>query len=196
MTNIITNWLSAWSASSTLSRPKLVTRFLRNSVLVVAATLLTTLTASVHAADKHTEEHAQHNHTHNNEASSSLPEVTVWHSPTCGCCTDWIDHIKEYGFPVRAHSQNDVAMIKHRLGLPSDLASCHTAMVDGYVIEGHVPAKDIARLLKERPFMRGLSVPNMPIGSPGMEMGERVDNYEVLLFDEQGETKVFSRYPE
>ncbi len=128
-------------------------------------------------------------------AEEPLAEVTVWHSPTCGCCTDWVNHLEQYGFPVRKHVQHDVAMIKHRLGLPNNLASCHTAMVDGYVIEGHVPAEDIARLLKERPFVRGLSVPGMPIGSPGMEMGDRVDPYEVLSFDEDGKTEVFSRHP-
>jgi hypothetical protein len=128
-------------------------------------------------------------------AEEPLAEITVWHSPTCGCCTKWIDHLKEYGFPVRSHAQHDVAMIKHRLGLPDKLASCHTAMVNGYVIEGHVPAEDIERLLKERPFVRGLSVPGMPTGSPGMEMGDRVDPYEVLSFDEDGKTAVFSRHP-
>ncbi len=128
-------------------------------------------------------------------AEEPLAEITVWHSPTCGCCTDWIDHLKQAGFPVRSHAQHDVAMIKHRLGLPNNLASCHTGMVDGYVIEGHVPAADIKRLLKERPFVRGLSVPGMPIGSPGMEMGDRVDPYEVLSFDEDGKTEVFSRHP-
>jgi hypothetical protein len=128
-------------------------------------------------------------------AEEPLAEITVWHSPTCGCCTDWINHLEQAGFPVRSHAQHDVAMIKHRLGLPNNLASCHTGMVDGYVIEGHVPAADIKRLLKERPFVRGLSVPGMPIGSPGMEMGDRVDPYEVLSFDEDGKTEVFSRHP-
>ena len=128
-------------------------------------------------------------------AEEPLAEITVWHSPTCGCCTKWIHHLEQAGFPVRSHAQHDVAMIKHRLGLPNDLASCHTGMVDGYVIEGHVPAEDIKRLLKERPFVRGLSVPGMPIGSPGMEMGDRVDPYEVLSFDEDGKTEVFSRHP-
>jgi uncharacterized membrane protein len=127
--------------------------------------------------------------------ADGLPEITVWHSPTCGCCGDWVDHLKDYGFPVRKHIQHDVMLIKHRLGLPGELASCHTAMVNGYVIEGHVPAQDIARLLEQRPFKRGLSVPGMPIGSPGMEMGDRVDAYEVLLFDHDGSTEVFSRYP-
>ncbi|MDF1628838.1 MAG: DUF411 domain-containing protein [Alcanivoracaceae bacterium] len=127
--------------------------------------------------------------------AESLAEITVWHSPTCGCCTKWVNHLEQYGFPVRSHAQNDVAMIKHRLALPNKMASCHTAMVDGYVIEGHVPAQDIERLLKERPFVRGLSVPGMPVGSPGMEMGDRIDPYEVLSFDEDGNTEVFSRHP-
>jgi uncharacterized membrane protein len=129
------------------------------------------------------------------DLTGRLPEITVWHSPTCGCCGDWVDHLEAYGFPVRKHLQRDVALIKHRLALPGELASCHTAMVDGYVVEGHVPAEDIARLLQERPFVRGIAVPGMPIGSPGMEMGDRRDAYEVLTFDEQGNTEVFSRYP-
>jgi uncharacterized membrane protein len=129
------------------------------------------------------------------EITDTLPEITVWHSPACGCCGDWVDHLEAYGFPVRKHLQHDVALIKHRLALPGELASCHTAMVNGYVIEGHVPAEDIARLLQQRPFVRGIAVPGMPVGSPGMEMGDRVDPYEVLAFDEQGNTEVFSRYP-
>ncbi len=128
-------------------------------------------------------------------AKEPLAEITVWHSPSCGCCTKWINHLEQYGFPVRSHARHDVAMIKHRLSVPDKLASCHTAMVDGYVIEGHVPAEDIERLLKERPFVRGLSVPGMPAGSPGMEMGNRVDPYEVISFDDDGKTEVFSRHP-
>jgi len=152
---------------------------------------------SDHATASQTAEKHQHSPApgHVTDTTDTLPEITVWHSPTCGCCTEWINHLEQAGFPVRSHAQHDVAMIKHRLGLPNDLASCHTGMVDGYVIEGHVPAADIKRLLKERPFVRGLSVPGMPIGSPGMEMGDRVDPYEVLSFDEDGKTEVFSRHP-
>jgi uncharacterized membrane protein len=142
---------------------------------------------------------AKHQHppitSHADDETDALPEITVWHSPTCGCCGDWVSHLTDYGFPVRKHIQQDVALIKYRLDLPGELASCHTAMVNGYVIEGHVPAEDIARLVKERPFVRGLSVPGMPIGSPGMEMGDRVDPYEVLSFDKDGNTEVFSRHP-
>jgi uncharacterized membrane protein len=144
--------------------------------------------AAHRAAEKHQHSPAT------SDANDTLPEIIVWHSPSCGCCGDWVSHLEQHGFPVRKHVQHDVALIKHRLGLPGNLASCHTAMVDGYVIEGHVPAADIERLLQERPFVRGLSVPGMPVGSPGMEMGDRVDPYDVLSFDEDGKTEVFSRY--
>ncbi|MBZ2189333.1 DUF411 domain-containing protein [Alcanivorax sp. JB21] len=128
-------------------------------------------------------------------ADDALPPITVWHSPTCGCCGDWVTHLQESGFTVHKHIQNNVPQIKYRLGLPGELASCHTAMVEGYIIEGHVPAADIKRLLREQPFARGLAVPGMPVGSPGMEMDGRMDAYAVLLFDADGETQVFSQYP-
>lgn len=126
---------------------------------------------------------------------SELPPIVVWQSPTCGCCGDWVAHLEENGFTVQTLLRPNVPMIKYRLGLPPDMASCHTAMVEGYIIEGHVPAADIKRLLKEQPFARGLAVPGMPVGSPGMEMDGRVDDYAVLLFDADGETQVFSQYP-
>ncbi|WP_245932524.1 DUF411 domain-containing protein [Isoalcanivorax indicus] len=128
-------------------------------------------------------------------AEESLPAITVWQSPTCGCCGDWVAHLEENGFTVQTLLRHNVPMIKYRLGLPPDMASCHTAMVEGYIIEGHVPAADIKRLLTEQPFARGLAVPGMPVGSPGMEMDGRVDDYAVLLFDADGETQVFNRYP-
>ncbi|MCH8542618.1 MAG: DUF411 domain-containing protein [Alcanivorax sp.] len=128
-------------------------------------------------------------------ADDVLPPITVWHSPTCGCCGDWVTHLEENGFTVQKYIQHNVPLIKYRLGLPPDMASCHTAMVEGYTIEGHVPADDIKRLLAEQPFARGLAVPGMPVGSPGMEMDGRVDAYDVLLFDQDGETTVFSSYP-
>lgn len=129
------------------------------------------------------------------QTAPEWPTITVWQSPTCGCCGDWVTHLEENGFTVQTLLRHNVPMIKYRLGLPPDMASCHTAMVEGYIIEGHVPAADIKRLLKEQPLARGLAVPGMPVGSPGMEMDGRVDDYAVLLFDADGETQVFSRYP-
>lgn len=121
-----------------------------------------------------------------------LETVAVYKSPTCGCCTDWVAHLRANGFKVEAHDLNDVSPIRRRYGVPSALASCHTAMVGGYAIEGHVPASDIKRLLRERPKAIGLSVPGMVIGSPGMEQGTP-QPYETLIFDERGH-RVFARH--
>jgi hypothetical protein len=110
-------------------------------------------------------------------------EITVYKTPTCGCCTDWVDHLRANGFTVTVEDYDSLSAIKFIAGVPRDLESCHTAMVDGYVVEGHVPAGDIVRLLTERPAALGLSVPGMPIGSPGMEVpGRTPDAYDVILF--------------
>ena len=122
-------------------------------------------------------------------------EVTVYKSPSCGCCKKWIRHLEQNGFSVKTHDTQNVVPYKIQHGISPRLASCHTAVVDGYVIEGHVPASDIKRLLTERPAVKGLTVPGMPIGSPGMEQGARQDRYDVLTFDAKGGTKVFSSYP-
>ncbi len=120
-------------------------------------------------------------------------EITVHKSPSCGCCNKWIVHLEKAGFSVTAENSMNMSSIKRSYGVRPELNSCHTALVDGYVIEGHVPANDIKRLLQERPDVTGLAVPGMPMGSPGME-GHREDNYEVLTFKPNGETAVFSRY--
>lgn len=120
--------------------------------------------------------------------------IKVYKSPTCGCCGDWIDHLEENGFEVDVTDTNDMNTIKQDAGLTPQLASCHTAFIDDYVIEGHVPATDIRRLVEEKPMAHGLSVPGMPAGSPGMEMGDRKDNYQVLLFNKAGQTRVFADY--
>lgn len=119
-------------------------------------------------------------------AKSGQPEVEVWKSPTCHCCSKWVDHLRQNGFSVRVHNESAMKPLKTKLGVPQELASCHTAVVGGYVIEGHVPAEDIHRLLSEKPKAIGLSVPGMPIGSPGMEQGDRRDPYETRLFDADG----------
>jgi hypothetical protein len=118
--------------------------------------------------------------------------VTVYKSPTCGCCSDWVKHMRANGFKVEAHDLDDVSPIRRRYRVPGSLASCHTAIVGGYAIEGHVPASDIKRLLLERPAVIGLSVPGMVIGSPGMEQG-KPEPYETLAFDERG-YRVFARH--
>lgn len=122
------------------------------------------------------------------------PVMQVYKTETCGCCDDWIDHVEDAGFQVESTNLRDLNSKKQELGLPYELASCHTAVIDGYIIEGHVPASDIQRLLQERPEISGLTVPGMPHGSPGMETG-RVDAYEVLAFDLEEQTqKVWSSY--
>lgn len=129
-------------------------------------------------------------------AKSTPTQVEVWKDPNCGCCQDWIAHLQSSGFAVKTHEiGNNAARV--RLGMPNKLGSCHTALVNGYVVEGHVPANDVKRLLRERPKALGLAVPGMPIGSPGMdgaEYGGRKDRYEVLLVQLDGSTRTFSRY--
>lgn len=121
-------------------------------------------------------------------------EVVVYKSPTCGCCNQWIEHLQANGFTVKAQNVADIMPYKSANGVPPALGSCHTAKVDGYVIEGHVPAADIKRLLKERPKVLGLAVPGMPIGSPGMEQGSHKERYDVLTFDQNGKTSVYARH--
>ncbi|MGK2951291.1 MAG: DUF411 domain-containing protein [Thiobacillus sp.] len=127
-------------------------------------------------------------------AAPPAPIVDVYKSPTCGCCNKWIEHLETNGFTVRSHDTNNVAQHKYRLGVPPGYGSCHTAEVDGYVIEGHVPAKEIMRLLKAKPRARGLVVPGMPVGSPGMEAGGRRDPYDVLLVNRDGSTGTYAQY--
>lgn len=118
--------------------------------------------------------------------------IDVYKSPTCKCCAKWVDHMRANGFTVNTHDVGNKEA-RERAGISTTLGSCHTAMVDGYAIEGHVPAQDVKRFLKERPAAIGLAVPGMPHGSPGME-GARSDPYNVLLIDKQGDTKVYSRH--
>jgi hypothetical protein len=121
-----------------------------------------------------------------------LPKVVVTKDPSCGCCGAWAEHLRRAGFPVDIVETRNVNAVKQRLGVPADLISCHTAEVDGYAVEGHVPASAIIRLLEQRPQAKGLAVPGMPMGSPGME-GGRPETYDVILFGPQGR-QVFARY--
>lgn len=125
------------------------------------------------------------------------PRVEVWKDPNCGCCQEWVRHLESHGFQVTVHDDGNTRA-RGRLGIPEKLGSCHTAVVGGYAIEGHVPAADIQRLLRERPPAVGLAVPGMPVGSPGMDggvYGGRRDAYEVLLVARDGSTRVFRSYP-
>ena len=124
-------------------------------------------------------------------------EIHVYKSPTCGCCNDWIEHLEANGFKVASTNVPDSRFYRARFGMPARLGSCHTGVVAGYVIEGHVPAREIRRLLRERPKALGLSVPGMPIGSPGMDGPEyngHVDPYDVLLVQADGRTTVYASY--
>jgi hypothetical protein len=127
-------------------------------------------------------------------AQAAKPLVKVTKDPSCGCCGAWVDHVRKAGFPVEVIESAEVNRLKVRLGVPQDLASCHTAEVGGYVIEGHVPAEAIKRLLAEKPQAKGLAVPGMPVGSPGMEVkGVEDEVYEVVLFGPSSQT-TFARY--
>lgn len=125
--------------------------------------------------------------------NAAEPAITVYKSPTCGCCTEWADHLWKNGFAVETVDSLDLSRIKAMSGVKPELASCHTAFMNGYVIEGHVPADDITRLLAEKPDARGLTVPGMPAGSPGME-SPTPERYEVLLIDKTGKTTVFATH--
>ena len=129
-----------------------------------------------------------------NSAFSVEPTITVWKSASCGCCQRWVDYLQDDGFEVTAHNVDDVVSIKQKLGMTnSALYSCHTAKVGGYIIEGHVPASDIRRLLDERPKLMGLAAPGMPQMSPGM-LSIEPKGYDVLQFSTKLETSVFSSY--
>ena len=127
--------------------------------------------------------------------ASSLPQVEVFKNPDCGCCGAWVDHLKAAGFPVKVNETPDTSTIRKKHGIPDEFGSCHTGVVSGYAVEGHVPAEDIKRLLAKKPVAIGLSVPGMPVGSPGMEAGSRKDPYQVLLIDKAGRSSVFATYP-
>lgn len=124
--------------------------------------------------------------------SSPSKTMSVYHSKTCGCCLKWIEHLKASGFNVEAHAVDDMTSIKVARDVSGDLASCHTAIIDGYVIEGHVPVTALEKLLRERPAIKGLAVPGMPMGSPGME-GPYNDKYDVIAFKE-GERRTYMTF--
>lgn len=127
-------------------------------------------------------------------AVAEAPVVKVFKSPTCGCCSMWVDHMRAAGFEVETTDTDDMISVKVDAGLPLQLQSCHTAFIGDYVFEGHMPAATIAKFLAEAPDAKGLAVPGMPIGSPGMEMGDRKDPYDVLVFDADGNTAVYESH--
>jgi len=125
-------------------------------------------------------------------AASPLPVVNAYKRPTCGCCSNWVDHMKTSGFEVITHETDNVAEHKARLGVPAAMGSCHTAEVGGYLVEGHVPATEVKRLLAERPRARGILVPGMPASAPGMDDPRKIA-YEVLLLKNDGTTVTYAR---
>ncbi len=129
-------------------------------------------------------------------AADTVPSIEVWKSATCKCCGAWVKHLEANGFTVKVNAAepSTLASLKRQAGIGDKLASCHTAMIDGYVIEGHVPGTDINRLVTERPEAIGLTVPGMPVGSPGMEQGAEFEPYDVLLIKKDGATETFASH--
>lgn len=125
---------------------------------------------------------------------STPPSVlTVYKDPNCGCCQKWIEHMAKSGFVLQVRDVNNMDEVKKTMRVPTALQSCHTGIVDKYVIEGHVPADVVKKFLAEKSAMLGIAVPDMPAGSPGMEMGNRVDHYDIIAFDRDGKTKVYAK---
>lgn len=125
------------------------------------------------------------------QEGSKAANVVIYKSPTCGCCSKWVSHLQENGYSVEVHDRRNMNPIKREMGVPPHLQSCHTATVGDYVVEGHVPADVIVRMLREKPDIKGLAVPGMPMGSPGMK-GPRKDPYDILAFQENGRTRVYA----
>jgi hypothetical protein len=128
-------------------------------------------------------------------AKAANLRMTVYKNESCGCCKEWVKHLERAGFSVDVHDVDNLAPVKDRVGIPPAMGSCHTGEIDGYFVEGHVPADDIKRLLRERPNAKGLTVPAMPMGSPGMEVPSgQVDPYDVFLVSKDGSTSVFAHH--
>lgn len=121
-------------------------------------------------------------------------ELTMYKDPNCGCCGKWAEHMRANGFNVKEISSAEMGAVKSAAGVPQKLGSCHTAKVGGYIVEGHVPASDVKRMLAERPAIVGISAPGMPLGAPGMEGPYPADRYDVISFDGEGKTEVFSSH--
>ena len=176
--------------------------FLRSAAMVPAAILLVSCTSSradteplnasateaAPVADAPADVPSQ-------DLAAAAPVITVYKSPSCGCCKNWVDHVKAAGFTVEVHDVDNLSDIKADAGVPASARSCHTAIVGGYAIEGHVPAATVQRLLKEKPAIAGIAVPGMPVGSPGMEVpGQAADKYDVVAFKADGSTSVYESH--
>lgn len=128
-------------------------------------------------------------------AVERLPEVQMYKNPYCGCCGQWAAHMEAAGFRVKVTMVDDTSPVRRRVGIPDAMASCHTALVEGYALEGHVPAAEVKKLLAMKPLAAGLAVPGMPQSAPGMDVPGAKDAYNVLLVDKQGRSRVFAAYP-
>ena len=126
--------------------------------------------------------------------AANAASMTVMKSPSCGCCSKWVEHVRAHGFEVKVVNVDNIMAVKAKAGIPQKMASCHTTMVGGYVIEGHVPTSDIKKLLAQKPKAKGIAVPGMPIGSPGMEHGDHRQPYQTLLIKADGSTSIFARH--
>ena len=158
-------------------------------------TALAAATAAAAALPAAEPAHVAHAAAATHAVADSTLVATVYKTPTCGCCRAWVEHLRANGFRVETVDQEDLTPIKAAHGVGEHLASCHTALIGGYVVEGHVPAADVVRLLKERPAVAGIAAPGMPTGSPGMEMpGAPAERYDVVSFDRAGQTKVFAQH--
>jgi hypothetical protein len=155
-------------------------------IFTAISTLLLFITSTIVVAESDWDESTQN--------YQGNKEITVYRAPNCQCCHKWIKHLEKHDFTVIDMLTQDMASVKDTVKLPRQMASCHTALIDGYIIEGHVPADDIKRLLIKKPDIAGLSVPQMPVGTPGMEMGERKDDFVVFSFGKSGEIDVFNKY--
>jgi len=127
-------------------------------------------------------------------AQATRPQMTVYKSATCGCCSKWVEHMQANGFDVKTINVDDIDKVKRERGVPADAASCHTGVVNGYVVEGHVPADAVLKVLKEKPAIAGIAVPGMPMGSPGMEVpGGQKDAFNIVAFDKAGKTSIYQK---
>lgn len=190
--NTITTTITNQMDSTTLARTKMnmttnIPKMLTLTLLLFAAAACSQ--SPDQQADAHEGAAVQHHD------QIDVAQMVVHKSPQCGCCTTWAEQAEAAGFEVEMRETDTLNSIKEALGVPRTHASCHTAKIGGYYIEGHVPFDDIKRLLSERPDARGLSVPGMPLGSPGMEQGNRRQAYDVYLIDDQGNASVYNHYP-
>ena len=177
--------------------------FLRSAAIAPAAILLLSCTSSradiepdsATAAEASAPVAAPSTPAPAQDVASAAPVISVYKSPTCGCCKNWVEHVKEAGFTVEVHDVDNLSDIKADAGVPTTTRSCHTAIVGGYAIEGHVPAATIQRLLREKPVVAGIAVAGMPVGSPGMEVpGQPADKYDVVAFKADGSTSVYESH--